>query len=226
MPARVVRDHDCTMRSTVRVATTAVTLLALGGCGAADRAPDAGAASTSGTPSAGASNQMDVPDPYHLADADWATDLDGAAEFYDQMPATFQGVPVRRPGGEAGSGAPGVTYGPANTGVTAYSMGTDEEVPDAKAVLATMFGIGMICDKTTYRGTAEPMRGGLIPGFGSDEEVDPWWFACEVDGAEGAPNLRAYAVGWTSGDLGWLTVTPDERTSRELLAVMVERARG
>jgi hypothetical protein len=47
-----------------------------------------------------------------------------------------------------------------------------------------------------------------------------------VDGAEGAPNFRAYAVGWTSGDLGWLTVTPDERTSRHLLAVMVDRARG
>ena len=214
------------MRSIIRVSLTTVAVLALGGCGAADRTPEAGTESSSGEPSAGPSNQTNVPDPYRLAAADWAVDLDGAAEFYDQMPATFQGVPVRRPGGEAGSGAAGVAYGPVNTGVTAYSMATDEEMPDAKAVLATMFGIGMVCDKATYRGTAEPLRGGLIPGFGSDEEVDPWWFACEVDEAEGAPNVRAYAVGWTSGDLGWLTVTPDERISRELLAVMVERAGG
>ena len=214
------------MRSIIRIAMTAVAMLALGGCGAADRASEAGVPSSSGTPSTSdASPEADVPDPYNIAAVDWAVDLDGATEFYDQMPASFQGRPARHSGGWAGSSA-GVIYGSVNTGVTAYSMETDKEVPDAKAVLATMFGIGMVCEKATYRGTAEPMRGGLIPGFGSGEDVDPWWFACEVDGAEGAPNFRVYAVGWTSGDLGWLTVTPDERTSRHLLAVMVDRARG
>lgn len=215
------------MRSIIRVAVTGVAVLALGGCGAADRAPDAGTSVPSGTPSTSdTSSESDAPDPYHIAATDWAVDLDGATEFYDQMPTTFQGRPVRRPGGETGGSSAGVTYGPANTGVTAWSMATDDDVPDARAVLATMFGLGLVCDKATYRGTAEPMRGGLIPGFGSSEEIDPWWFACQVDGAEGAPNFRAYAVGWTSGDLGWLTVTPDERTSRDLLAVMSESARG
>lgn len=214
------------MRSIIGVVITAIVVLALGGCGSTDRAPEAGAPSSSGTPSpSGDSPETNAPDPYRIAAADWPVDLDGATDFYDQMPARFHGLPAKRPGGEFGSSA-GVLYGPVNTGVSAYSMEADAEVPDAKAVLAAMFGIGMVCDKATYRGSAEPMRGGLIPGFGSGEEVDPWWFACEVDGAEGAPNFRAYAVGWTSGDLGWLTVTPDERISRELLAVMVDRAGG
>jgi hypothetical protein len=219
------RQLEEIMRSIIRVAATALALLAFTGCGAADQSRDSAAPSSAETarPS-GASSEAAVPDPYHIGAADWAVDLEGAREFYAEMPATFQGGPVRHPGGEDGS-SPGVTYGPVNTGVSAYSMETDEEIPDAKAVLAAMFGLGMVCDKATYRGTAEPIRGGLIPGFGSGEDIDPWWFACQVDGAEGAPNFRAYAVGWTSGDLGWLTVTPDERTSRELLAVMVDHAR-
>jgi predicted small lipoprotein YifL len=215
------------MRTSIRAAAAALTLLTLGACGE-NRAPNAATPSSSEAPSPSdtaersTASQGAADDPYNIAAGEWAVDIDGATEFYDDMPATFQGWKVKHPHYYGPS--TGVEYGPVNTGITAWSMAADKAVPDAKAALAVMFGMGMACDKSTYRGTAEPERGGLIPGFGSDAKVDPWWFACEVAGAEGAPNYRAYAVGWTSGDLGWLTVTPDEQTSRELLEVMVERS--
>ena len=214
-----------TVRTSIRVATTALILLTLGACGE-DRALNAATPPSSETPSpsdtAGrrTASQDAANDPYNIAAGEWAVDNDGATEFYDDMPATFQGWKVKYPHYYGPS--TGVEYGPVNTGITAWSMAADKTVPDAKAALAVMFGMGMACDKATYRGTAEPERGRLVPSFGSDAKVDPWWFACEVAGAEGAPNYRAYAVGWTSGDLGWLTVTPDAQTSRELLKVMVE----
>jgi predicted small lipoprotein YifL len=215
------------MRTSIRAATAVLILLTLAACGE-DRAPNAATSSSSKKTSPGDSaerriaSQGGASDPFNIAAGEWAVDLDGATEFYDDMPATFQGWKVKRPHYYGSS--TGVDYGPMNAGVTAWSMAADKSVPDAKAVLAVMFGMGMACDKATYRGTAEPERGGLVPGFGSDAKVDSWWFACEVAGAEGAPNYRAYAVGWTSGNLGWLTVTPDEQTSRDLLEVMVERS--
>lgn len=216
------------MRTSVRTAAAALILLTLGACGE-DRATNAATPSSSETPSpsdtagSGTASPGGANDPYNIEAGEWAVDLGSATEFYDDMPATFQGWKVRHPHYYGSS--TGVEYGPVNTGITAWSMAADKSVPDAKAALAVMFGMGMACDKATYRGTAEPERGGLIPGFGTDAKVDPWWFACEVAGAEGAPNFRGYAVGWASGDLGWLTVTPDQRTSRELLEVMVERSR-
>lgn len=215
------------MRTSIRAAAAVLILLTLAACGE-DRVPNAATSSASKkpSPSDGAerrtASQSGASDPYNIAAGEWAVDLDGATEYYDDMPATFQGWKVKHSRYYGPSA--GVDYGPMNTGVTAWSMAADKSVPDAKAVLAVMFGMGMACDRATYRGTAEPERGGLVPGFGSDAKVDPWWFACEVAGAEGAPNYRPYAVGWTSGDLGWLTLTPDEQTSRELLEVMVERS--
>ena len=139
------------------------------------------------------------------------------------MPAEFQTWPVKHP--RYFGSSTGVTYGPASNGASAWSMEADKTVPDAQAALAMMFGMTMACDKTTYRGTAEPERGGLMPGFGSGDDIEPWWFSCQVTGAEGSPNYSAFAVGWTSGDLGWLVVVPDEDSSRDLLDVMITRTK-
>lgn len=216
------------MRKTIRVTAAVVALIALGGCAATDRGADAttassGSPSSSGPAHVGAeSTGGDADDPFHLSAATWPVDLEGAAEFYDGMPRAFAGRKLNR-SRELGPST-GLTYGPASAGVTAWSMETDEEIPDAKAVLAAMFGLGYGCDKATYRGTAEPLRGGQMPGFGPGDDTAPWWFACEVATAEGSPNYRAYAVGWTSGDLGWLTMTPNKQTSQKLLDLMVDRS--
>lgn len=81
-----------------------------------------------------------------------------------------------------------------------------------------MFGMGMVCEKATYRGTATPMQGGQLPGLGSGKHPDLWWFACQAKG-EGSQNY--FTIGWTSGDVAWLVDAPDEDTSRELLDVMI-----
>ena len=69
--------------------------------------------------------------------------------------------------------------------------------------------------------------GKQVPDADRSGEYDPdggWWFACTIDGAEGAPNFTGQAVGWAVGDLGWLTITPDRATSRALLKAMREAA--
>ena len=210
-------------------ATTAVVILfALCGCGNAS--PVADSQPPSRTPSPGtADSPASVPtgakhDPFHIGAAAWPVDLEGAAALYDDMPAKFKARPVERL--RMGGGATGVAYGPGDAGPIAWSMEAGTDVPDAQSALAVMFGMTMSCDKTTYTGTATPDRRGFGPGFGSGKNTDPWWFACRVDGLEGSPNFRAFAVGWTSGELGWLTVTPDKRTSHELLEVLAARTDG
>ena len=210
------------------VATAIVILFSLCGCGSESSGADSQPPSK--TPSPGRTDgPTAVPrgaerDPFHIGDAAWPVDLEGAAALYDDMPAKFKTRPVERM--PMVKGAAGVAYGPGDVGPMAWSMEADKSVPDAQTALAVMFGMTMSCDKTTYQGTATPDRGGFGPAFGSGENTDPWWFACQVDGMEGSPKFRAFAVGWTSGDLGWLTVTPDQHTSHELLKVLAARTDG
>jgi hypothetical protein len=151
--------------------------------------------------------------------------MSGAAALYDRMPAKFKTRPVERM--PKIKRMAGVAYGQQADGSMAWSMEAGKSVPDAQTALAMMFGMTMSCDKSTYQGTAIPdRRWGFGPGYGSGKHADPWWFACQVDGMEGRPKARAFAVGWTSGDLGWLMVTPDERTSHELMEVLAARADG
>jgi len=212
------------MRSGIRVAGTAVGLLiALAGCGSTDdTATDdtATKAASPGSPSSRHSGVSRSPtsqgggdDPYHIAAGDWPEDLTGAKALYDQMPVEFRTWPVKHP--RSASGTAGVIYGLANNGADAFSMETTKEVPDARMVLSFMFGMTMICDKDTYQGTADTMQGGTVPGIGSDEDVDPWWFACQAKGKN-----HPFVVGWTSGDVGWLVATPDKDTSREFVDLM------
>lgn len=213
-------------RSAVRVVgTCAAMLLALSACGAIDDTPtDKGTAKAgssrspspahSSGPSASPKSRGHGDDPFNLTAGDWPRDLRGADALYDEMPDKYKTWPVTHVRSQPG--VAGVFY---RQKAAAFSMEAKKpEMPDARDVLASMFGMGNLCDKGTYRGTAPPMQGGELPGLGSGKHPDMWWFACQATG-DGAPH--SFAIGWTSGDVAWLVDTPDEETSRELLDVMI-----
>jgi hypothetical protein len=213
-----------TMRSGIRViGTVAVTLLALSACGAVDDTPTDNGTGKAGSPrspsttrSSGSSERPESQgrgDPFNLSAGDWPTDLRGADALYEKMPATFKIWPVTRVRSQPGTA--GVFY---KSKADAFSMEASNEIPDARDVLSAMFGMGMVCDPATYRGTATPMQGGQLPGLGSGKHPDPWWFACQ---AKGEGSRSYFTIGWTSGDVAWLLDAPDEDTSRELLDVMM-----
>ena len=157
-------------------------------------------------------------DPYGIADTDWPVDLSGAKALYNRMPVEFNGQ--QADGGDWGDGTAGVFYGQAG----AWSMEADG-MPDARAALAMMFGMQMACDKTTYQGAAQPMQGGVLPGYGSGKTVDTWWFSCQAEGPDEGPENRSFLIGWASGEVGWLVNTPYETTSRELLHLIATQPR-
>lgn len=214
-----------TVRSGIRVVgTVAVALLALSACGAVDDTPTDNGTGEAGSPrspstthSSGSSvspkSQGHGDDPFNLTAGDWPRDLRRADALYDRMPATFKTWPVEHVRSQPGTA--GVFY---QSKADAFSMEANNEIPDARDVLSAMFGMGMVCEKATYRGTATPMQGGQLPGLGSDRHPDLWWFACQAEG-EGSRNY--FSIGWTSGDVAWLLDAPDEDTGRELLDVMI-----
>jgi len=216
-----------TVRSGIRVVgTVAVTLLALSACGAVDDTPTDNGTGEAGSPrspstthSPGSSvtpkSQGHGDDPFNLTAGDWPRDLRGADALYDKMPGTFKTWPVEHVRSQPGTA--GVFY---QSKADAFSMEANNEIPDARDVLSAMFGMGMVCEKTTYRGTATPMQGGQLPGLGSGKHPGLWWFACHAKG-EGSQDY--FTIGWTSGHVAWLVNAPDENTSRELLDVMIAR---
>ncbi len=54
--------------------------------------------------------------------------------------------------------------------------------------------------------------------------MQPIWFSCRIDGAEGAEDFTGHAVGWTSGKTAWQVVARDERTARQLVTALHEAA--
>ena len=161
-------------------------------------------------------------DALGIDEADWPTTLAGAEALLDRMQPTLDGKHVRRP--RIFSGAAGVVYGRGGQAPTAWVMEADSEVPDAPAALAVMFGLTMTCAEDSYAGTIPQSRYGGVPEMdlsGAYRSGEPWWFSCTVDGAEGDPGFTAHALGWASGDLGWLTTTPDRATTRALVDALL-----
>jgi hypothetical protein len=86
--------------------------------------------------------------------------------------------------------------------------------------------MGFACKKGTYVGTAPQSRFGGGPDFGQRGTFDPdkgvWWFSCTIDGAEGDPRFTGHALGWVSGELGYLITSPDKRTARGVVQAMID----
>jgi len=181
--------------------------------------------SASGAPSprasSGSASNGAEPDPRAVGidTVKWPEDRKGGKRVFDRMPDQLAGMRGQHL-------ASGVHYGP-NDGVTAFVMSTDNEIKDPKAVLASMFGLGAVCNKDTYVGTA-PYLGGPksqwgVPGIASEgasgADDNLWWFSCNFK----APESRIYdghAIGWVSGDLAWLVTSPDKNTSKTTVAAM------
>ena len=180
-----------------------------GGSGSEDAEQDAG---PSAAPSAKAARGIDT--------VDWPEDLEGARALFARMPEELAGMRVERY--EAADGA-GVTYGAGAKSTFAEAAPPDGEIKDPRDNLAVMFAIGMSCEKG-YEGTAPerepgPESGGG-PALGQGNRVEGlWWFSCAAAVAEDG---RHHAIGWVSGDLAWLAVSPDERTSQALIDAMIK----
>jgi hypothetical protein len=150
----------------------------------------------------------------------WPEDRHGAKALFDEMPVRLAGMPVKRPNFGGGPYA-GVSYGPGNTGILAWVMGTDKEVREPEAALAVMFGMQLACKKGTYIGTATQSRWGTPDmdrkrASGANDAL--WWFSCLFEGEPAS--YTGHAIGWVSGDLAWLVTTPEKATTKATLAAM------
>lgn len=214
-------------------------LLFTSGCGRADDAAPSGSSTgpsaatdkaavpatpsaTTIAPSQGAARAMGV-DVVR-----WPTTIAAAKPLFKRMPDRIAGWPARRP--DFFGPTAGVVYGPGDRGATAYAMSTDKQVKDPTAVLAFMFGMGLACKKGSYAGTAPSSQYGGGPDIDRHNTFDPnkraWWFSCTIDGAEGDPKFTGHALGWVSGDLGWLVTTPKPRITRAVAAALIATREG
>jgi hypothetical protein len=93
---------------------------------------------------------------------------------------------------------------------------------DASMMLAFMFGMNYGCARGSFAGTAVAIEGShpVRPPAGSKVR----WFTCQVNGAEGDPGFRGYAVGWASGDIAWLVVGASRPRVEALVHTIVAAA--
>ena len=204
-------------------------VLALVGCGTNSAGDaDAGAGdnvSSQSSPTGSSMGDTHEPsrgDPIALGidTVEWPGDLKGAQAVFDQMPEEVAGLPAK-PTGRFYGPAAGVHYGPSSTGLTAWVMGTDKQIRDPRVALGVMFGMGLVCVKGTDIGTAPLSRWGtpeIDSPRGSESEGGLWWFACDFESESDA--YKGHAIGWVSGDLGWLVTTTDQDTTRAAVSAL------
>lgn len=211
------------IRSSAVLAGALTTVLV--GCGQTDdgESTSAGRSATSAQTSAEkASDAGSSDEAMGINTVEWPGNLQDAEALFDRMPDELAGVPVKR--WQAGGRSTGIAYGPAQDGATAWVMSTTKATKTPERTLAVMFGPGVACEKGTYSGTVPqaPYGGGpaLEMNSTAGEEL---WYACTIEtgGAEGDSRRTAHAVGWVSGDLGWLTTSPDEQTADSLIKELI-----
>jgi len=198
-------------------------LVACGQTDSGDSTSAGPSATPSQTSSADASDTSASDEAMGIDTVEWPGTLRDAEALFDRMPDQLAGVPVKR--WRAGGKSTGVAYGPAQDGATAWVMSTTKATRTPERTLAVMFGPGVACEKGSYSGTVPqaPYGGGPAMETDSTAENRLPWYACtiEIGAAEGDSKRRAHAVGWVSGDLGWLTTSPDEQTAESLIKALV-----
>lgn len=205
----------------------ALALFLLVSCGDSGAGAEEDSASESSDTQEPTPSTVDTAAAFGVEEVEWPEDLAGAQALFDRMPERLLGDELRRP--KYFGGSAGVSYGPlrGNATPSAWVMQTDDEIPDATAALSVMFGMTLACDKDTYRGTAPqgPYGGGPDADRSGDYPGPQlWWFSCTIDGAEGAPKFTGHALGWASGDLGWLVTTGDRDTTEALAKALISAA--
>ena len=141
--------------------------------------------------------------------------------MFKRMPEELAGMRVRRGGDADGAG---VTYGTGGKSTVAWASRPSGEIKDPRDDLAVGFGLGLACKKGAYAGTAPQSSYGpvVVPAGarGADSVEGLYWFSCGA--ALDEDGKRHHAIGWVSGDLAWLAISPDERTSKALIDAMIE----
>ena len=99
------------------------------------------------------------------------------------------------------------------------------EVVGPQSKLAVSFGLMYICDPDTYEGTIAAHPDFPAPGMAEVDAATPAWFSCRIDGAEGAEDFTAQAVGWTSSKTAWLAIGPDDAAVQKFVTAL-HQAKG
>lgn len=226
----MVTAHPCTRRHIARLMHPAPVLacaltLVLAGCGQTDGDSTSAAASATSTQtrSAPAGDATAGAEAMGIDAVQWPSNLQDAGALFSRMPDQLDGAPAKR--WESGGMSTGIAYGSAQDRATAWVMSPTKATKTPERTLAAMFGPGVACEKGTYSGTvpAAPYGGGPALEMDTAERDGLPWYACRIatGGAEGDAERTAHAVGWVSGDLGWLTTSPDERTANALIEALI-----
>ena len=191
----------------------------------------------SGSPAAQPSDVSPDGASFGVDSTSWPGSMEGARTLLAALPAEMDGkareyVPTLSDG-EEDDGAQGagelaaLSYGQelsvlVSDDTVSGAPGTPPQVVGAQGKLAAMFGLMYACDPDTYEGTIERSAEFPVPGYAQVDATTPAWFSCRVDGAEGAEDFSAQAVGWTSDRTAWLVIGPDDAAVRGLVTALHE----
>jgi hypothetical protein len=155
---------------------------------------------------------------------DWPIDVDQAGALLERLPVQLDGMTLTV--GPVRGGLASARYQDGERNVILQVMEPSHGVKDPQSMLAVLFGMTMSCDRETYVGSIPAGYRGVVPAMpsSSDRLVPHGWFGCTVRGAEGSPNYTAEALGWTSKDAAWLTLSSDKKTSGTVVAELVKAA--
>ena len=189
------------------------------------------------SPAAQASHSSTDGASFGVDSTSWPGDMGGARTLLAALPAEMDGeareyMPTlsdsEEGDGDQGAGElAALSYGQelsvlVSDDTVSGEPGTPPQVIGAQGKLAAMFGLMYACDPDSYEGTIERSSEFPVPGHAQVDAATPAWFSCRIDGAEGAEDFSAQAVGWTSGKTAWLVVGPDDAAVRGLITALHE----
>lgn len=103
------------------------------------------------------------------------------------------------------------------------------EVFTANDLLSANFGLGVVCDPATYKGTAPShgydekgdvtRGGGMGPAVGNRSKK-PIWFSCRIAETQGEQLTAGYALGWTSGKTAWMILGDTQSAVRAMVTAL------
>ncbi len=189
------------------------------------------------SPAAQASHSSSDGASFGVDSTSWPGSMEGARTLLAALPAEMDGeareyMPTLSDsedgdGDQEGGELAALSYGQelsvlVSDDTVSGEPGAPPEVVGAQGNLAALFGLMYICDPDTYEGTIKPHPEFPVPGSSEVGTTTTAWFSCRIDGAEGAEDFSAQAVGWTSDKTAWLAIGPDDAAVRGLITALHE----